>query len=76
MGERQPVRAMDREPSHALFSGGGQSVVPTHGEDDQRAALAKLIQRRHRLPSTLPKMRQIIEVCIYDLSYNNQRSRS
>lgn len=27
-------------------------------------------------PLTPPKMREIIEVCIYDLSYNNQRSRS
>jgi metallo-beta-lactamase family protein len=37
-------------------------VVLTHGEDDQRAALAKLIQRRHRLPSKLPRMRETIEV--------------
>jgi metallo-beta-lactamase family protein len=37
-------------------------VVLTHGEDDQRAALAKLIQRRHRLPSKLPRMGEAIEV--------------
>jgi metallo-beta-lactamase family protein len=37
-------------------------VVLTHGEDDQRAALAKLIQRRHRLPSKLPRMGETIEV--------------
>jgi metallo-beta-lactamase family protein len=35
-------------------------VVPTHGEDDQRAALAKLIQQRHRRPSALPKIGKII----------------
>ena len=37
-------------------------VVLTHGEDDQRAALAKLIQQRHQLPSKLPKMGEIIEI--------------
>ena len=37
-------------------------VVLTHGEDDQRGALAKLIQQRHRLPSKLPKMGEVIEV--------------
>ena len=37
-----------------------QRVVPTHGEDDQRAALAKLIQQRYPLPSALPKIRKII----------------
>jgi metallo-beta-lactamase family protein len=37
-------------------------VVLTHGEDDQRAALARLIQRRHRLPSKLPKMSEVIEI--------------
>jgi metallo-beta-lactamase family protein len=37
-------------------------VVLTHGEDDQRAALARLIQRRHRLPSKLPKMGEVIEI--------------
>jgi predicted metal-dependent RNase len=34
----------------------------THGEDDQRAALAKLIQHRYRLPSKLPKMGETIEL--------------
>jgi len=37
-------------------------VVLTHGEDDQRAELAKLIQQRHQLPSKLPKMGEIIEI--------------
>jgi metallo-beta-lactamase family protein len=37
-------------------------VVLTHGEDDQRAALVRLIQQRHRLPSTLPKMGAVIEL--------------
>jgi metallo-beta-lactamase family protein len=37
-------------------------VVLTHGEDDQRAALAKLIQQRYRLPSKLPKMGETIEL--------------
>ena len=37
-------------------------VVLTHGEDDQRAALAKLIQQRHRLPSHLPAMGEVIEL--------------
>jgi metallo-beta-lactamase family protein len=37
-------------------------VVLTHGEDDQRAALARLIQRRYRLPSKLPKMGEVIEI--------------
>jgi hypothetical protein len=31
-------------------------------EDDQRAALARLIQQRHRSPSTLPKMDEVIEL--------------
>src|SRR5262245_16936964 len=37
-------------------------VVLTHGEDDQRAALARLIQQRHRLSSKLPKMGEVIEL--------------
>lgn len=37
-------------------------VVLTHGEDDQRAALAKLIQQRYRLPSKFPKMGEAIEI--------------
>lgn len=37
-------------------------VVLTHGEDDQRAALAKLIQQRHRLTSRLPAMGEVIEL--------------
>jgi metallo-beta-lactamase family protein len=37
-------------------------VVLTHGEDDQRAALAKLIQQRYQLPSKLPKMGEVIEL--------------
>jgi metallo-beta-lactamase family protein len=37
-------------------------VVLTHGEDDQRAALARLIQQRHQLPSTLPKMGDVLEL--------------
>jgi metallo-beta-lactamase family protein len=37
-------------------------VVLTHGEDDQRGALAKPIQQRHRLPSKLPKMGEVIEL--------------
>jgi metallo-beta-lactamase family protein len=37
-------------------------VVLTHGEDDQRAALAKFIQQRHRLPSKLPKMGEVIKI--------------
>jgi metallo-beta-lactamase family protein len=37
-------------------------VVLTHGEDDQRAALAKLIQKRYRLASRLPGMGEVIEI--------------
>jgi metallo-beta-lactamase family protein len=37
-------------------------VILTHGEDDQRAALAKLIQKRYRLPSKSPKMGETIEL--------------
>jgi len=37
-------------------------VVLTHGEDDERAALGKLIQQGYRLPSKLPKMGETIEV--------------
>ena len=37
-------------------------VVLTNGEDDQRAALARLIQQRHRLASKLPKMGEVIEL--------------
>jgi metallo-beta-lactamase family protein len=37
-------------------------VVLTHGEDDQRGALARLIQQRHRLTSKLPKMGEVIEL--------------
>ena len=36
-------------------------VILTHGEDDQRAALAKMIQQRHRLTSKLPKLGEVIE---------------
>lgn len=37
-------------------------VVLTHGEDDQRAALARLIQQRYRLLSKLPKMGETIDI--------------
>jgi metallo-beta-lactamase family protein len=37
-------------------------VVLTHGEDDQRGALARLIQQRHRPPSKLPKVGEVIEL--------------
>jgi predicted metal-dependent RNase len=37
-------------------------VVLTHGEDDQRGALARLIQQRHQLQSELPKLGEVIEV--------------
>ena len=37
-------------------------VVLTHGEDDQRDALARLIQQGHRLASKLPKMGEVIEL--------------
>ena len=37
-------------------------VVLTHGENDQRAALAQLIQQRHGLPSRLPELGEIIEL--------------
>jgi metallo-beta-lactamase family protein len=37
-------------------------VVLAHGEDDQRAALARLIQRRYRLRSKQPKMGEVIEL--------------
>jgi metallo-beta-lactamase family protein len=37
-------------------------VILTHGEDDQRAALAKAIQTRFRLPSKSPAMGESIEL--------------
>jgi len=37
-------------------------VVLTHGEDDQRAALAKQIQQRHQLTCKLPKIGDVIEL--------------
>jgi metallo-beta-lactamase family protein len=37
-------------------------VVLTHGEDDQRAALAKIIQEKFRLPSKSPAMGETIEL--------------
>jgi metallo-beta-lactamase family protein len=37
-------------------------LVLTHGEDDQRSALARLIQQRHRPPCKLPKMGEVIEL--------------
>ncbi len=37
-------------------------VVLSHGEDEPRGALAKLIQKRFRLSSHLPKMGDVIEV--------------
>jgi metallo-beta-lactamase family protein len=37
-------------------------VVLTHGEDDQRAALAKAIQQRFRLTSKLPALGEAIEL--------------
>jgi metallo-beta-lactamase family protein len=37
-------------------------VVLTHGEDDQRAALARLIQQRYQLPANLPRMGEVIEL--------------
>jgi len=37
-------------------------VVLTHGEDGPRGALAKLIQQRFSLPSTLPKLQDIISL--------------
>jgi metallo-beta-lactamase family protein len=37
-------------------------VVLTHGKDDQRAALAKAIQQKFRLPSKSPAMGEVIEL--------------
>ena len=37
-------------------------VVITHGEDKQRAGLAKEVQRRFKLPSVSPKMGDVIEL--------------
>jgi metallo-beta-lactamase family protein len=37
-------------------------VVLVHGEDDQRAVLARLIQQRYQLPAKLPKMGDTIEL--------------
>jgi metallo-beta-lactamase family protein len=37
-------------------------VVLTHGEDRGRAALAKLIQQRFKLPSSSPKQGDVIEI--------------
>jgi metallo-beta-lactamase family protein len=37
-------------------------VVLTHGEDPPRAALAKKIQQRFRLPSRLPRMGEVISL--------------
>lgn len=37
-------------------------VVLTHGEDEQRTTLAKLIQKQFRLPSVAPAMGEIIEL--------------
>ena len=37
-------------------------VILTHGEDDQRAALDKVIQQKFRLPSTSPSMSEVIEL--------------
>jgi predicted metal-dependent RNase len=45
-----------------VIAPGRARVVLTHGEDDQRAALAKLIQQRYRLTSKLPRMGDVIEL--------------
>jgi len=37
-------------------------------EDDQRTALARHIQQRHRLPSTLPKMGEVIDLLVSDIN--------
>lgn len=37
-------------------------VVLTHGEDDQRTALAEQIQQRFLLPSKLPALGEVIEL--------------
>ena len=39
-----------------------QGEKKSHGEDDQRAALARLIQQRYRLPSKLLKMGEPIDI--------------
>jgi hypothetical protein len=56
---KSPVRVTSS--GHGLFQGGKKSEA-LKGEDDQRAAFAKLIQQRHRLPSRLPKMGEVIEL--------------
>jgi metallo-beta-lactamase family protein len=37
-------------------------VALTHGEDDQRTALARCIQERYGLPSTLPRLGEVIDL--------------
>jgi metallo-beta-lactamase family protein len=37
-------------------------VILTHGEDEPRAALARKIEQKFRLKSTLPKMNDILEL--------------
>jgi len=59
-----------QRPAHLMLTGrwfdviapSKPRVVLAHGEGDQCAALARLIQQHHRLPSTLPKMGEVIEL--------------
>ena len=46
----------------SVLAPGKPRVILTHGEDDQRAALAKIIQQRFRLPSKSPAMSEVIEL--------------
>jgi predicted metal-dependent RNase len=46
----------------SVIAPGKPRVILTHGEDDQRAALAKMIQQKFRLPSVSPAMGEVIEL--------------
>jgi len=45
-----------------VIAPGKPRVILTHGEDGQRAVLAKMIQQKFRLPSQSPAMGEVIEL--------------
>jgi hypothetical protein len=58
-GKEIPIRLLNW---FGFVATGKPRVVLAQGEDDRRGELAKPIQQRHHLPSTLPRMGEVIEL--------------
>jgi len=62
--DREPLQRASADLLHwfSVIAPSKPRVILTHGEDGQRAALAKMIQQKFRLSSQSPAMGEVIEL--------------